>query len=339
MKVLHMESGLGNQMLGYCDYLAVKKANPDENCYIETIIFDIPECNEVIRQWNGYELPNIFGIHLPNIQQLFNNEEWHDIMEEIRAYEFWNKSWNYPPCFTHVLRKHGLNLKNRFGDFEEAEQSSEMKKRVSQIVAMPIVQAAKRAIAHVRPMTVAQSRSFDVSCEDTFEGHTLSYMYRGAGIEMIDKEVREAFSFPDFIDEKNKAAADAINKVSAVSVHLRRGDGLEMNRRYFDRGYYRKAVQYMRKKVKDPVFYVFSSPGDIQWARTHLAELGLEGAEVRYVDWNSGAQSFRDMQLMAMCKHNIISFSSFSWFGSYLNPHADKITISPEPKILTTNWM
>ena len=35
MKVLHIESGLGNQMLGYCEYLAIKKANPDDDCYIE----------------------------------------------------------------------------------------------------------------------------------------------------------------------------------------------------------------------------------------------------------------------------------------------------------------
>ena len=41
MIVLHIESGLGNQMLGYCEYLALKKANPNADIYIENIIYDI----------------------------------------------------------------------------------------------------------------------------------------------------------------------------------------------------------------------------------------------------------------------------------------------------------
>jgi len=67
MKVFHIESGLGNQMLSYCELLAMKKMNPDEDCYIEKIIYSIPEPNEYISQWNGYELDRIFGIHAPDI--------------------------------------------------------------------------------------------------------------------------------------------------------------------------------------------------------------------------------------------------------------------------------
>ena len=52
MKIIHIESGLGNQMLSYCEYLAIKKMNPDDDCFIETIVYDIPECNDVICQWN-----------------------------------------------------------------------------------------------------------------------------------------------------------------------------------------------------------------------------------------------------------------------------------------------
>ena len=63
MKIIHIDSGLGNQMLSYCEYLAMKKMNPDDDCYIETIIYEIPECQEVVCQWNGYELNRIFGIN------------------------------------------------------------------------------------------------------------------------------------------------------------------------------------------------------------------------------------------------------------------------------------
>ena len=72
MKVVHIESGLGNQMLSYCEYLAIKKMNPNDDCYIETIIYELPECNDIICQWNGYELNNIFGLDAPNIKNHFN---------------------------------------------------------------------------------------------------------------------------------------------------------------------------------------------------------------------------------------------------------------------------
>ena len=118
MKIVHIESGLGNQMLSYCEYLALKSLHPDEDIYIETMIYNIPECNEVIKQWNGYELKRIFGIDAPNIKERFTEEQWRQIMNEVHVSEFWDKNWNYPVYITYALRNAGLDIRNIRGDFE-----------------------------------------------------------------------------------------------------------------------------------------------------------------------------------------------------------------------------
>ena len=64
---------------------------------------------------------------------------------------------------------------------------------------------------------------------------------------------------------------------------------------------------------------------DINWVKENLP---LERAI--YIDWNKGLDSWQDMALMSMCKHNIIANSTFSWWGAWLNNNPNKIVISPD---------
>ena len=116
MKVVHIESGLGNQMLSFAEYLVIKKLNPSEECYIENLIYEIPECNDVIFQWYGYELERIFGIRAPNIKDKFSKEQWYTILTQIKKTEFWKNGWKYAPAITKVFCDNGVPLINYLGN-------------------------------------------------------------------------------------------------------------------------------------------------------------------------------------------------------------------------------
>lgn len=127
-------------------------------------------------------------------------------------------------------------------------------------------------------------------------------------------------------DEKNRQIIEKINAENSVSIHVRRGDYVSNS--WFDgvvtTEYYQKSVDFIKTKVQNPQFFVFSD--DLGWCK---AELKLPDNAV-FVDWNSGKNSFRDMQLMSLCRHNIITNSSFSWWGAWLNRNAEKIVVRPK---------
>ncbi len=73
----------------------------------------------------------------------------------------------------------------------------------------------------------------------------------------------------------------------------------------------------------DVTFVVFSD--DCEKARNFI-ENKLIGRRVVY----SCDTDYLDLHLMALCKHNIIVNSTYSWWGAYLNQNPNKIVVSPK---------
>lgn len=347
MKVIHIESGLGNQMLSYCEYLAIKKMNPKDDCYIETMVYDIPECNETICQWNGYELGRVFGIDTPNVRSLFEDNVWLRVMEEVRSSRFWENHWNWPPVITQALNNAGLSLENAYGDRAE---NSEIERHSLKGKMKEIHLTESRMGTLLRRLyykVTIEQRLADVNKKDKIfikteanllAGQRLSMKYCGNGIELIKDEVDKTFIFPDYGDERNREFANFLDKSNSVFIHARRGDMLSANGWCYKYGYFRRAVKHIKKNVKAPVFVFFTNTGSIEWCKQNAKIFGLDYSKdkVYFVDWNTGGESFRDMQLMSHCKHGIITNSTFGWWGAYFIQNPDKITISPELTINTT---
>lgn len=140
----------------------------------------------------------------------------------------------------------------------------------------------------------------------------------------VEEEIRESFTFPA-LDFRNLELLKMINDCESVAVHVRRGDyiGSSSHVGLCGEEYFKNAISYILIKLKAPTFFIFSD--DIDWSKKHLSI-----DRVFYIDWNKGGESYRDMQLMSLCEHNVISHSSFSFWSAYLNDNPDKIVVAPE---------
>jgi hypothetical protein len=108
------------------------------------------------------------------------------------------------------------------------------------------------------------------------------------------------------------------NTKTCVSIHVR--TGYDANTRC-NNSYYKKAIEHIQKYIQNPIFLIFSD--------------GSETEIKEYIDINDEYIIIRDnidyidLWSMSLCKHNITTYSSFSWWGSYLNKNPSKIVTYP----------
>ncbi len=120
---------------------------------------------------------------------------------------------------------------------------------------------------------------------------------------------------------------------NSVAVHIRRGDYVTSPLYSKTIGvlpisYYINAIALIKEKTDSPVFYVFSD--DINWCKN---ELKIPNTIFNYVgDEHAGINAANYMQLLSLCKHFIISNSTFAWWAAWLGEHRDSLIIGPN------NW-
>ena len=101
-----------------------------------------------------------------------------------------------------------------------------------------------------------------------------------------------------------------------------------------------KAIKYFKTKIDNAKFFVFSN--DFK----NLKNIFI-GDEYYFVDQNIKLEPIYDFYLMTLCKHFIVSPSTFCWWSAWLSKNENKICISP-PKnmsmssnrdIIPDNWI
>ncbi|MCR5746921.1 MAG: alpha-1,2-fucosyltransferase [Lachnospiraceae bacterium] len=182
-------------------------------------------------------------------------------------------------------------------------------------------------------MSYKEMTGYDGSEHAYLTGFYISEQYYKEDLD----EIRQVFSFPEDELESSTVMRHNIESVEAVSIHVRRGDYLDpVYKDRFDllgEDYYRAAVERMRQIYEDPHFFIFSDDKDF----VNIAFEWIPASERTVVTGNTGADSWKDMYLMSICKGNILANSTFSTWGALLNKNTQPHVIYPKAYIAGTD--
>lgn len=136
----------------------------------------------------------------------------------------------------------------------------------------------------------------------------------------IDKEyIRELFAICD-IERINLKWKYTITD-ETVGISVRRGDYLKKENRSIFNVLSKNFYKDVYKKYFNGLKCIVSSD-DIDWCKKNF-----DFIDAVYID----NDSVTDMRILSLCKHHILSSSTFSWWSSWLEEKTDSINIVPNP--------
>jgi len=317
MVIIRINGGLGNQMF---QYAAAKRLAYRKNTDLKLDIVELVDSF-------GY---HIYGLkyfcireHFASpaeILRYFPNEGFKRLCRKVVGKKFTQLFFNL------VLRDKTERLKRRYYNYDPDSEET-VKLIEGRILSQRFFNFDPEVLS--APDNVYMTGSF------------ISEIY----FKDIEEIIRNEFKFKSDPSEEDIKIIRMINDCESVAIHFRRGEFVENSQNklsygFIDDYYYNKCVSYIASIVKNPVFFVFSD--DMEWAKKNF----IPSYSTFYVDHNYDAVDYRadsgtdfqDMRLMSQCKHNIISNSTFSWWGAWLNQNPGKTVCAPKEFVRISNF-
>jgi hypothetical protein len=134
----------------------------------------------------------------------------------------------------------------------------------------------------------------------------------------IENEIRTIFSPSSSFYNKIYKSYPDLSCNGTLSIHIRRGDYLTISDIHpvVDISYINKAIEAVKDYSK---VFIFSD--DKVWAKENFNNKNFTVVE--------DLDDYEELWMMSLCKDNIISNSTFSWWGSFLNKNVSKKVIAP----------
>lgn len=183
-----------------------------------------------------------------------------------------------------------------------------------------------RYICEVTPKYQEDVFTIPLKSFNYFDGYWQSSKY----FEAYADELRQQF-IPKVLSDKALELRELLRDSPSVALHVRRGDYLTFPKNpgpndamyLLDRSYYEKAIRKILQLSPDAEIYCFSD--DIPWCQKEIV-----GPNIHYIERSCNLSDFEEWHLMSVCKHQIVSNSTYSWWAAWLNSYKEKIVIAPD---------
>ena len=140
-------------------------------------------------------------------------------------------------------------------------------------------------------------------------------------------DIKEMFSCDEITLQTIKERySDILNtSTNTVAIHFRDFNGTLNSKGHahnpflaINPVYYMKAIEYIKERVNNPVFLIFTD-------NKNCVDTSIFGDSIyRFIQ---NEVDYIDLYCMSMCKHAIISASTFSWWAAFLNRNPEKIVL------------
>ncbi len=299
MIIVRFIGGLGNQMYQYAMYRTLREKYQNIEILADTSGY------YAIDPHYGFELDSVFSLVSSGKMKIATNKQLYHVNHQI-------------PFF-------GGGIGNA------------MQKPVGWINGRVLSKISSHDVNIISEESFLSSKSVRKLCETlnhldvNQDWRIAGYWQREEYFEHLLSQIIEDFKFPDLSSVQEMNMYNKICNSNSVSVHIRRGDYSNTEFDILGVEYYKKAISYIIEHVEEPLFFFFSE--DEQYVEENFAWV----PDKVNVMFNKGRNSYRDMQLMSLCRHNIVANSSFSNWAAYLNSNSNKIVIYPKRYTLTAD--
>jgi len=146
-------------------------------------------------------------------------------------------------------------------------------------------------------------------------GHLEDYTY----FETVFDDIKALFECDPVTRKKiDQRYGYILNTGNTVAVHFR--DYSKVNNRFLDiiPDFYKRTIRYFKEKLVNPIFLIFTD-------NKNCVDLSLFDSCIYLFIQNEA--DYIDLYCMSLCKHAIISQSTFSWWACFLNDNPDKVVL------------
>ncbi len=300
MIIVKFSGGLGNQLYQYAVYRLLSetyqniKVKADLSDYV---LYDVH---------HGFELDRIFGVQEKGL------------LTEASFTEQLRVRGEMPMVITGKLGKilevpaAWLNHKLRLRKAQRGELNVIEELPAEEVTSVDMVE--ERATQLYRQL---------MSLDATKDWYIRGFWQQECYLEKQLPKIRTELCFPVYHNSEDQKLVERLGEDESVSVHVRCGDYIGSVYQVLNDEYYSAAMELIAQQIRHPRYYIFSD--DPERAKDLIGN--RDG--ITYMQGHQGADSWRDMQLMAACKHHILANSSFSTWAAYLRESNGGMVIYP----------